>query len=174
VTEEHASSIWTHGIPTDAEVKKLIDALGVPAPGTLVEYAQIEQVIGLARSENRFRSVTNAWRKKLLREQNRVTEGVRGVGVMFCAAERRVDVSERHLVKGARRIAHGVKVAVSTERDSLSSAACARLDNAVRIGTKGLEVMRDENKNRELFGLPQPRTALPPHRATAHAGTEKK
>lgn len=166
MTEEHAGNVWVHGIPTDADVKRIIDEIGIPEPGTLVTYGRLEEAIDIERTENRFKSVVGAWRKKMLREQNLVTECVRGEGVLFCGAERRVDVSERFLVKGARRIAHGVKVAVSTERAGLTEASCARLDNAVRIGTKGLESMRTENKNRELFGLPRPRAELPPHRAT--------
>lgn len=169
MTEEHKGNVWVHGIPTDADVKKLVDALGVPAPGTLVTHEQIEKATGLKRGTSRRRSVEMAWRKKMLREHNLVTEGVRGEGVMFCDSVRRIDVTARDITGGTRRVVRGIKVGVSTERDGLSEASCARLDNMVRTGIKGVEAMHTENKNRELLKLPRPRVELPPHRATANA-----
>ena len=68
------------GIPTEPDVALLMEAYKVPEPGTLIEYSAAESIIGQKRSACRFRSVTTAWRKKLLKDHNVIMGAVKNVG----------------------------------------------------------------------------------------------
>lgn len=74
------SRLFLGGVPTDGDVKRLLEAFPDIQPGALIPYAQVAEVIGVARGSNRFISVTNAWRRMLLRTQNFVLEAVHGQG----------------------------------------------------------------------------------------------
>lgn len=60
------SKLYFGGIPTRMDVDKLM-ALDLKA-GDSISYQQVKQTIGVDHTENRFWSVTQAWRKRLFRE----------------------------------------------------------------------------------------------------------
>lgn len=64
----HRAGVYFGNVPTAPDVEKLM-ALNAE-PGMIIEYEDIERLIGVRRSQGRrFYTVTNAWRAKLLREK---------------------------------------------------------------------------------------------------------
>lgn len=58
------------GVPTEADVRRLIDAIGVPKIGDEITYKAICEVIKQTYPSARWWTVTNAWRMLLLRQHN--------------------------------------------------------------------------------------------------------
>lgn len=92
------SKVFLGGVPTGPDVRRLIERFGTPEVGTTIPYAEITAIVGSAPEKSRFKSVTGAWRRKLLNEygiemaprdgeafvvlseRERVTSGVKKVG----------------------------------------------------------------------------------------------
>lgn len=68
------------GLPTDIDVKRLLEAFPSISPGFVITYTEVSLVIGVTHGSTRFRTVTNAWRKRLLRVDNFVLEAIAGQG----------------------------------------------------------------------------------------------
>lgn len=62
------SRMFLGGVPTGPEVDRLIKEIEARA-GVEVTYEQVERITGVRQRENRFRSVTAAWRKRMFREK---------------------------------------------------------------------------------------------------------
>lgn len=59
--------VFFGGVPTEPDVKKLMDAIDVKAlpKGSSIEYETVSEIIGIQYKAPRWRSVTLSWRKKL-------------------------------------------------------------------------------------------------------------
>lgn len=64
---------WNEGLPTGPDVDMLMRAWPEPKVGDRFEYEAVEKLIGFGRETNRFRTVTNNWRRRWL-ERNCVIE----------------------------------------------------------------------------------------------------
>lgn len=95
---------YFNGIPTDIDVENLMKSFGVPREGETIQYSDIEKVIGVSREESRFKSVTNAWRKKLERESNIVTIAVMNEGFAHATPTQRLDKCSRKARGGTKAI----------------------------------------------------------------------
>lgn len=69
MSNEVEAKLHLGGVPTGPDVKKLMEHFPVEH-GTVVPYSDIERVLGMSRRRSRFRTVTVAWRRTLLREPN--------------------------------------------------------------------------------------------------------
>lgn len=78
------SKVFRGGIPTDGDVKRLLAAFPDIKPGDTVSYAAIAEIIKIEHGSNRFQSVTNAWRRAVVRTLNFVLEAVPGAGFRRC------------------------------------------------------------------------------------------
>lgn len=67
-------------VPTEADVKLLMEAFPDIQPGVLIPYPAVEKAVNLTRGTSRFDSVTRAWRARLYREQNFRLAAVAGQG----------------------------------------------------------------------------------------------
>lgn len=103
------SRIFRGGVPTRSDVDTLFKM--DPQPGDRITYEAVEQALGLRRTQSRFRTVTNAWRKRLFRErlvQSLVEDGA----FVFLTAEGAHD----NAVKGFTRLGRAAgRVLVKTE-----------------------------------------------------------
>ncbi len=89
------------GLPTEPDVKKLLAALGTPAPG-LIPHERLEEITGHERGDGRYRTVVSAWRSRLLRESNLATRAEPNEGIRILTEPERVEESGRMLRKSAR------------------------------------------------------------------------
>lgn len=62
------SKMFIGGVPTAMDVDRLMSDLD-PQANAQISYADVEAIIGVAHKEYRFKTVTNAWRRRLFREK---------------------------------------------------------------------------------------------------------
>lgn len=74
------SKLFLGGIPTEGDVKLLLEAFPAIEAGQLIPYDRVAEVIKVDRGTSRFKTVTAAWRRALNRTQNFVLEAVSGQG----------------------------------------------------------------------------------------------
>ena len=130
--------IFHGGVPTDIDVRILMDKYGVPEIGKEITWVELNEVLHNPE-KNRFNAVVGSWRKKLLREYSIEMIAVRGVGLRAGTAaeriERRVkeiDINRRASNRVVKRIAF-IPVATLTEKE-LKMYDCLGL-TALRIAT---------------------------------------
>ena len=128
-----SNSLFFGGIPTDEDVKKLEAAFGIPKEGADLPYAQVESVLHITRSENRWHSVTAAWRKKLWRTHNLKIACRSGEAFVCLAPMARVDFCAGRLKQNYRGIIRASEVARTTNRDALTPEARGRCDHYARV-----------------------------------------
>ncbi len=87
------------GVPTRMDVDRLMKI--EDDPGMSIDYEYIEGVLGVKRGSNRFRSVTNAWRKRLFREKLLMTTA-EGGKFHFCTADQAHDLGRKGISKVGR------------------------------------------------------------------------
>ena len=150
------ASVYFGGIPVAPDVEKLFVMFEVPDPGTLITYAEIEEVIEIRRERTRFTTVVTAWRKKLLDDHNRVTEAVRNEGILVLTPKRRV----RHVVNKNKSIFRQARktygIAVRTDPTELDDIEKKKLEANARCAQITCDAYKKSKKLREE-GL----TALP-------------
>jgi hypothetical protein len=156
------------GAPVAPQVRELIKAIGVPAPGQEIVHSDLEKVLGLNHHASRYRLVTAAWRKTLLTDHNRQVEAVRNVGFRCLLPNERITSSHHQIRRGVRRVARGVKTAVLTTPDDLDEIGRMRRSHLITHGSALVEKATD--MQRSLPKLPAPATR--PQQADANNPTE--
>jgi hypothetical protein len=93
-------------LSTDPELRRLLEAFGVPKQDTLVSYAAIAEAIGgdLTFIMPRFRTIMHRWRRTLLREHNLDSLVKRGEGIAFLTESDRLQAAEGDFRRGAKII----------------------------------------------------------------------
>jgi hypothetical protein len=96
------------GIPTDMDVKKIREAFPDDElqEGQVIPYATISDIIGNAKDANRFRSVTNRWRKLVEKDSQKFIGTEPGVGFKVLKDGEKLELSGsklRSAVKSVRR-----------------------------------------------------------------------
>ena len=95
------------GIPVAPDVKRLMEAFGVPAESTKIPYDAVERLLGKDRKSHRFKTVTTAWRAELLRDHN-VEIGVEAsVGFVALTPSQRVKHGSGRVERGLRGVIRG-------------------------------------------------------------------
>lgn len=97
-------------MPTGVDVRKLIDTFGQLAEGFEITHEEIEAVIGVPRTSNRYRTVTYAWRNKLLRDHNRLLESVPGIGYRSLGPGERISSAVKGVQQGARKQLRAIRL----------------------------------------------------------------
>lgn len=75
------ATIWGAGIPTEPDVAKLRDEIGVPAEGSSIAWERIENILNIPRSTHRFRTVVFRWRTQLEKSHNLILRAIPGEGL---------------------------------------------------------------------------------------------
>jgi hypothetical protein len=122
------------GIPTDIDVHRLQETIGVPQPGDTISYHQIDKVLGLDRSQHRWKTVVNAWRRKLDREHNIILKARSNQGYVALDGAGRADYCGRVYKGGLRRIVRASVVATRTDRLGLNYEDVRVLDHISSTG----------------------------------------
>lgn len=111
---------FAHGIPTEPDVAKLIEAFSVPPAGTIIKHNDIESIIG-KRTTNRYKSVTTAWRRKLYKDHNVVMGSVATVGYKSLLPDERADFIGKKYKTGVRHVRRSQSVAIRTDLAGMSA-----------------------------------------------------
>lgn len=125
------SKLFFGGVPTEPDVKKLIDAYGVPQPG-MIPYADVAAVIGLDPKSTRWRSVTDAWRFRLRRENNIEVRAIPGMGFKVLTEQERIPDTYVALRQTARVAREANRRAVSIDSARLNDVDRTKRDHLCR------------------------------------------
>lgn len=144
--KESEGTVFFGGIPTDVDVAKLEEAFGTPTEGLVLHYEDIDEVLGMTKDEPRWRSVVGAWRKKLLREKNLTSRGVRNEGILFHDASQRVDHLKGRAKQEVRRLVETNRLANTTPTKDLEKHEQRSLDGVSRLTSAMIHAGRQEEK----------------------------
>lgn len=124
------------GRTTQPDVESIIKAVPVEKmqPGFFIEYLIVEGLIKEPVGSSRFRTVTNAWRKKLWNENKILVGVVPKLGFQVMNNEQRVSHSSRKLTSGLRGIGRGVRVAESTPDENLTEESKRKRTHIIHLG----------------------------------------
>jgi hypothetical protein len=114
------AKIFNGGMSCDPEIRLLNERFGVPAAG-LIPYEEIEATISVARSNSRFHTVVERWRRLLRRSHNVIahSEWDRGVGVRILADEERIRYGAELVARGGRNARRAVEVVGGVEIEKI-------------------------------------------------------
>ena len=135
------SPLFASGIPTEADVHRLFAAFGVPAEGVKMTYPEVSEVIQVSPVMSRFRTVTSAWRNRLVREHNIYLRAGEGAYVALAPGER-VDLSATKLRMGVRSFRRAHAVATSTDWTRLSAEERQQPEHVQRVATTVIQSAR--------------------------------
>jgi len=124
--------VFFGGVPTEPDIRALRDAYpeSEMTAGTVIPYEAVEEIIGVGRDENRWKSVTNRWRKVVERETGRVVIGVEaGVGFRVLDAVQKIDLGHSKLATAGRHARRAYVLTARVETAGLSDEEKARLMN---------------------------------------------
>lgn len=102
------SKVFFGGMPTEIDVKKLREAFPEINEGDEIAHEQIEKLLNLDRNANRYRTVTEVWRKKLLNEGTDMG-AVAGVGFRCLNPKERITRSVEGFQSGTRKQLRAVR-----------------------------------------------------------------
>lgn len=108
------------GIPTEADVRKLVDKFGTPEPGTIISWDKIETALGIKKESNRFRTVVVSWRKQLWNQHNCLMSAKRGEGLECLDPRGRVANSAGSYKSGLRKIGRASRIVERTNTEGLT------------------------------------------------------
>ncbi len=120
MSEETKSNLFFGGIPTAPDVDALIEEFGVPEIGVLISYSNISKVIGVPKDKNRFKSVTDAWKKRLDIKHNVIIEAIRNNGFKALSPSGRVGLGSRQIKSAVKKINNTTRILVRTDKKNLS------------------------------------------------------
>lgn len=106
---------FAHGIPTEPDVARLMEAFKVPAAGTVIQHPAIENLIGQKRKSYRYKSVTDAWRKKLYKDHNCIMGAIPTVGYKSLEPDERAEFIGSKYKTGIRHVKRSQNVAIRTD-----------------------------------------------------------
>lgn len=98
---EKAAPLFFGPNTTQPEVEKLLAEI-TPIPGAIIQHDEIEAVIGQEHRTSRYRTITSAWRRRLIREHGIDLHPALGLGFEVLTSSRRIDVAVG-CVKGSTR-----------------------------------------------------------------------
>lgn len=125
------SNLFLGGIPTDIELKALLDKFGAPDPG-LISYSEIEQAVNVDRDTHRFRTIVTRWRKKLFRDYNIDTAAAKNEGIRILTEPERVDESESAFGRSAKGIVRAHVRVRSVRSETLDTRTLKKHEHLVR------------------------------------------
>lgn len=147
MTTTNAARIFAGGVPTEPDVRALIERYGVPAEGTMIPYVEIEKLIRCGRRSFRFKTVTDRWRKQLKRDHNVATGcDCRGEGIKVLCPDERVSAGKAKTRTAVRAIRRSVDLVETTDKARLSPEMRAEADHLVQCSGALLLAARMEAK----------------------------
>jgi hypothetical protein len=105
--EPMTGKLFFGGVPTGMDVAKLMEL--ELSPGVDISYEKVTEIIGEKAGTSRFRTVTNAWRKRLFRERL-LQSSAEGGAFHFLTADAAHD-------KGRKGIVHVGRISSRLRRD---------------------------------------------------------
>lgn len=149
------SKVFFGGMPTQIDVDKLREAFPAIEEGDEIRHEDIESVLGLERGSNRYKTVVEVWRKKMLNDG--VDLGaLAGIGFKSLNPTERIEKSVDGFQSGTRKQLRSIKRSqlVRTDDPILTS----KQDTLRRWG---VAMADSHNKMMKEIEPPKPQTQMP-------------
>lgn len=156
--ENGKGKLFFGGLPTLIDVGRFFEQYGTPAIGTMIAHEAIAACIGAPWRSNRYRTVLNVVRRKLLKEHNLDTSVEPGQGLKILTSLGRIEATEgdfRSFVRKGRKAA--VRISITPD-EGLSEEQKRRREHVQQITTRAYMAAATEVKALKPPPLPQ---ALP-------------
>lgn len=141
------STTYFGGIPTRIEVKKLRDSFPneALAAGAVITHEQVADLIDCEYRTNRYRAVTNAWRKEVERETSKII-GPDPEGFRVLSEGEKVKLSSSKIMSAGRAARRSYVVASRVDTKKLSDQDMAEYDHNVKKATAVITAARVKAK----------------------------
>jgi hypothetical protein len=136
-----SNGLFRGGIPTDGDVKKLIDTFGVPEVGRSIPYESVASTISTPVKSSRFKTITNRWRSKLASLNNLIVEAFDGAFHVM-APDRRVMHTGDRIRKGFKQFRKAHVIISSTDVSGLSPELRAQADHYKQTTATAIQASR--------------------------------
>lgn len=137
------TSLFLGGIPTGPDVKLLAEAFDPIEPGDEFTHDAMEKVLSIKRDSARYRSVTDAWRRDKLRDENVEIVALPRVGFRALTPNERVDENIKGFRYGTRKQARSVnRIARVKQTEDLDAIHRQKQDHMLRSVPALLEAAR--------------------------------
>jgi hypothetical protein len=154
------STIFRGGVPTEPDVRKLMEAFGEPAPGAVIEHAAVSAAIDVPYQSSRYRTVTARWMRRLWDDCNVRVVALPGVGYQCLHPTQRLDQGAREMRRSARRARAAVKEAVTTPVAELAAPDVSRRDHLLHATAMLAQAAREASRE-YARSLPRPPEQMP-------------
>lgn len=125
-----ADKPYFRGIPTDIDLKKLMEAFGSAKPGDMIAHEDVAATIGAEYGSNRYRTVVSRWRKAMFATCNLELEARIGVGYAVLNASERVRSASDDFKRVGDRLRKVHFRFAAIPRTELSAEEARRADHA--------------------------------------------
>lgn len=125
-----SSKMFYGGVPQDPDVRKLRESYPESRleQGQIIPYSEVESILQERQNTNRYRSVTNKWRKQV-EEETGVMIGVeRGEGFKVLQENEKLDLSSSKLRTAKRASRRAYEVGSLVEPSRLTEDEKKKLD----------------------------------------------
>lgn len=149
------SKAFLGGVPTDVDIKRIQESYPGHqlVPGTIIPYHEIESLLQEKRWSNRFKGVTNRWRKMVEEETGHVIGTTPGEGFKVLEDAEKVDMSGSKLRSAARYAKRSYTVASRVIASNLSEEDRYRLDFNITKSSKVIAASQIRSKKKLLPDL---------------------
>lgn len=103
------SKVHFGGMPTEIDVRAITEAFPDLREGTEIMHDEIVRVIRVEHGSNRYRAVTEAWRRQMLNQHNVEIAAVPGSGFRVLPPDERISGSIKGFQIGMRKQLRAVK-----------------------------------------------------------------
>lgn len=117
------SLLYFKGLPTDMDIRKLREKYPITelTRGKVITYAEIEKLLELEWNSNRFKTVTNRWRRLIEKESGLYLDpNIPGVSFKVLTHQEQVVKMRKKQKTGNRCYRNVVKIGKNTSPDELS------------------------------------------------------
>lgn len=139
--------VFTGGVPTAPDVKRLIEKFGSPEPETVIGYDAIATVIGAAYGSHRFTSVMTAWKATLLREHNVELGHIDGEAVVALTNEQRTEAAQKRFRQGGRQIGRSHRRALMIRAEECDPITRHKLEHIRRVTGIATQAVAEQSRD---------------------------
>lgn len=150
-------SVFHGGVPTEPDVKKLLEAFAEKATGSEITHEEVEQVLGISRNANRYRIVVEAWRSHQFKQNNIEIGALRGVGFKYLLPGERVDASFARFQFGLRQQKRSIEHAIRTPKQDLLPHQVAKVEHIINAGAAVVFQAQHMLRSAPAIALPSPK-----------------
>lgn len=152
------SKAYFGGVPTALDVRRLEEHFGDLKPEAEITHEEVEQIIGVNRTEHRYRTVTNAWRKHMLTQSNIEIGAVNGIGFRVLSDAERVAGGIKGFQSGTKKQLRAVRRVglVRTDDEILRRKQDVINRLGVAIASQATSMMKEIEPPKPTQALPKP------------------